>query len=171
MSTAVFFRLLLLFTLVPIAELWLLLVISDKTSWQFTVLLVLVTGIVGASLARWQGWQTLAKIQQQAARGESPAGGLLDGMMILIAGTLLITPGILTDVVGFTLLFPPARQLLKHRLYAWIKAHMVVQHSSAQFPPNQFTGEENRANSAQPDGVIDAEFTRETLPPDDPQPR
>ncbi len=109
------FRLLLLFTVVPMVELVLLLVLADHTSWYFTVALVLVTGIVGAALARWQGLRCVHRLQQQAAAGQVPADPLMDGLMILVAGALLVTPGVLTDLVGFALLAPPVRGALKRR--------------------------------------------------------
>lgn len=109
-------RLLLLFTVVPLVELVLLLVLADKTSWQLTLGLVLLTGIVGAALARHQGLRCLRRIHDQLAGGQMPGDSLLDGLMILLAGAVLVTPGILTDLVGFGLLLPPVRSLLKRRL-------------------------------------------------------
>lgn len=109
-------RLLLLFTVVPLVELVLLLVLADYTGWRFTLGLVLATGIAGAALARWQGLRCLRRLQQQAAAGQVPADALMDGLMILVAAALLVTPGVLTDVVGFGLLAPPVRSVLKRRL-------------------------------------------------------
>ena len=111
------FRLLLLFTVIPMAELWLLLWIAGRTSWQATIVLVLVTGIVGAWLARWQGWLTVRRIQAELAGGRMPTESLLDGLLILVAGAVLVTPGVLTDTVGFLLLIPACRRLVK----AWLK--------------------------------------------------
>lgn len=145
-------RLFLLFTLVPLIELWLLLEVSSLTNPAFTVALVLVTGALGATLARRQGLETWQKIHQQIARGETPAGTLVDGLMIFIAGALLVTPGILTDVVGFGLLTPGIRARLKSRMTGWIMTRANFQvHTSATTTQTQ----ETRA----PD-VIDAEFTR-----------
>ncbi len=110
------FRLLLLFAILPLVELTLLLVLADYTSWWVTIGLVLTTGLVGASLARWQGFRTIRRIQDELRRGEIPADALLDGLLILIAGALLITPGILTDLTGFALLAPPVRAIVKRRL-------------------------------------------------------
>lgn len=110
-------RLLLLFTVVPLVELVLLLVVADYTSWQFTLGLVLLTGFLGAGLARWQGTNCLQRIHQETAEGQIPGDALLDGLMILIAGAVLITPGVLTDLVGFGLLTPP----LRRRLKGWLR--------------------------------------------------
>ena len=107
------FRLILLLTIVPLVELWLLLWISDRTSLLFTVGLVIVTGVLGAALARWQGLRTLTKIQSQLQDGKMPGDALFDGVLILLAAAVLVTPGILTDACGFLLLIPPCRQVVK----------------------------------------------------------
>ena len=106
-------KLILLFTLVPLAELYILLEVAENTSAGFTFALVLGTGIVGATLARWQGFSWRRRLHEDLTAGRLPADSLLDGLLIFIAGALLITPGILTDVVGFSLLVPPLRALVK----------------------------------------------------------
>ena len=137
-------RLILLFTLVPLCELALLLWLSSVTDWKWTLLLVIVTGIVGASLARHQGFRTWQRIQQQMARGEPPAGSLVDALLILIAGALLLTPGILTDVVGFGLLIPPVRSILKKRLAERFRSKIVMQFPGASgFPGGNHHDDEN----------------------------
>lgn len=108
-------RLLLLFVTVPLVELYLLFKVADYTSSEFTFGLIIVTGIVGATLARWQGLQTVRRIQAEAAQGRPPAEAMLHGLGILIAGAFLLTPGILTDFVGFSLLIPPVRTWLARR--------------------------------------------------------
>ena len=149
-----FFRLLILFTVVPLVELWLLLWIGSRTGLVFTVSLVLATGILGAALARQQGWQAWRGIHEQLARGQMPTSALVDGLMILTAGTLLITPGVLTDLVGFSLLVHPLRSLLKRRVATWLKSrtdvHINTSHSE-DIPETQ---------SSNQSPVIDAEFTR-----------
>jgi UPF0716 protein FxsA len=108
-----FFRLFLLFTLIPLIELYLLITVGGYLGAGLTILVVLGTGIVGAHLARLEGWRTWQKIQSELQNGAAPANELIDGVFILTAGLLLITPGILTDVVGFSLLLPPTRAALK----------------------------------------------------------
>src|SRR3972149_4678710 len=115
------FYLFLLFTLVPLVELALLIWIGGQTSIGFTIALVLTTGIVGAALARWQGWRTRARIQDELHAGRMPADALVDGLLILVAGLLLVTPGVLTDAVGFSLLIPPLRTLVKRSVSAWLR--------------------------------------------------
>jgi len=112
----VLLRLILLFTLVPLAELALLLWLASVTDWRFTLALVVTTGVVGAWLARRQGWRTWRRIQADLAAGRLPADSLLDGLLILVAGAVLITPGVLTDLLGFALLIPACRTALKKYL-------------------------------------------------------
>ena len=108
-----FFRLFLLFTLIPLLELYLLITVGGYLGVGVTILVVLGTGMAGAYLARLEGWRTWHKIQSELQNGAAPASELIDGVLILAAGLLLITPGILTDVVGFSLLLPPTRAVLK----------------------------------------------------------
>ena len=94
-------KLLFLFTVVPTAELYLLLEIADRIGGLETIYLVIITGIVGAHLAKREGLGVLHQIQEAAANGESPADKLVEGLMVLIGGILLVTPGVMTtDVSG-----------------------------------------------------------------------
>ena len=120
------FRLLLLMTVIPLLELWLLFEIADRTSGWFAFGLVLVTGAVGASLARWQGWRAMQRIQRELSQGQMPGGALLDGLLIFVAGVVLVTPGVMTDAVGFLLLIPPTRALAKRYLTRRFQHHFQV---------------------------------------------
>lgn len=103
------FVLVLLFVVVPIAELSLLIRIGSMIGVLDTVLLVLLTGVCGAVMVRAAGLQCLWRIRQSVAQGRVPADELLNGLCILIAGAFLITPGLITDSVGVLLLLPPTR--------------------------------------------------------------
>lgn len=113
-------RLLLLFITVPLIELFLLVQLGERIGLAATVALVVVTGILGASLARQQGLATWSRFQQESAAGRPPGRTLLDGLLILVAGAVLLTPGLLTDLTGFALLVPPIRSLLSRRLEGWL---------------------------------------------------
>lgn len=115
-------KLFLLFIVVPLVELTLLLQLAEMTSWQFTLTLVVVTGAAGSLLARSQGWKAYRRIHEAMASGGLPAEPLLDAMMIFIAGALLLTPGILTDLFGFSLLLPWSRAFYRKRVAAWFKS-------------------------------------------------
>lgn len=148
-----FYYLLLLFTLVPLTELALLIWIGQQTSLLFTIGLVLVTGIAGAALARWQGWRAVARIQAELRQGHMPADALLDGLLILVAGLLLVTPGVLTDAVGFGLLVPPARSVLKRRVAAWLRRNVEVR--AVDVSAGFWSGDS--ADPAPRDQIIDAQ--------------
>jgi len=105
-------RLFLLFTLVPLVELYLLIWIGGRVGFWPTVALVAFTGLLGASLARAEGMRVLTEWQTSLARGELPPEGVLGGVLVLVGGVLLVTPGVLTDVAGLLLLLPPTRRAM-----------------------------------------------------------
>ncbi len=109
-------RLLLLFIAVPVVELVLLIEIGQRVGTLATIGLIMGTGIVGASLARQQGISTLARLRKDLDDGRLPAEPLVDGVLILVAAALLVTPGVLTDLIGFLCLVPACRRLLKRSL-------------------------------------------------------
>ncbi len=108
-----FLRLLLLFTVVPLVELALLLAIGRYVGLVATVLLVLGTGVLGAWLARREGLRAFYRVREEMAAGHLPAEALLDGLLILVAGAVLLTPGLLTDLAGFALLTPFVRAAVR----------------------------------------------------------
>jgi len=128
-------RLLVLFTVVPTIELVLLLVLADNTSWQFTVGLIIITGFIGAALARHEGLRCYRRIQEQLASGRLPGDSMMDGLMILVAGALLVTPGVLTDLVGFALLFPPFRGVVRAYAKKRFAANIQMHTSPGGWPP------------------------------------
>lgn len=105
-------RLFLLFTAVPLVELVLLIRIGEWLGAVPTVGLVAVTGFVGAWLARREGARSWGAVRDELARGSVPGEQLLHTLLIVISGALLVTPGVLTDAVGISLLLPPARELV-----------------------------------------------------------
>ena len=109
--------LILLFTVVPVVELALLIKIGQHIGVGYTLTIVILTGVVGAYLAKSQGFRTLRRIQEDINRGIMPADKIFDGVMILCGGILLLTPGFITDFIGFLALVPLTRQLVK----LWLK--------------------------------------------------
>jgi len=105
-------RLALLFVGVPLLELFILIQLGQLVGLWPTIGLVVVTGFAGATLARMEGLRTLWSIRGEMARGRLPGQALFDGLAILVGGALLLTPGILTDLVGFSFLLPPTRKVL-----------------------------------------------------------
>ena len=117
-------RLLLLFIIVPAVELLLLIQMGSWIGTLPTVGLIVITGIVGAYLAKQQGLQVLTRVQREIQSGQMPAEALLDGAMILVAAAVLMTPGVLTDALGFLLLIPQSRKLL--RQVAWRQIQRMI---------------------------------------------
>lgn len=103
----------LLIIVIPAIDIGVLL-LSGKTIGLFpTIAFIIFTGVVGAYLAKREGLQTIKRVQEQLSYGQIPGESLLDGICILIGGTLLLTPGFITDLFGFLLLFPPSRKPFK----------------------------------------------------------
>lgn len=116
-----FIRLLILFTSIPIIEIYVLLEAGELIGLWPTISLIFLTGIAGAYLARTQGSDTAKKIQIALQNGEMPTEELLDGAMILAGGITLLTPGFVTDLIGFSLLLPVTRTLIKEITRKWLK--------------------------------------------------
>ena len=110
-------KLILLFTIVPFIELTLLIEIGSHIGTLNTIIIVIITGIIGAFMARIAGFTVLMKIQGNLREGIFPQDELFDGVLILISGAFLITPGLLTDALGFFLLIPFGRLVVKR----WLK--------------------------------------------------
>jgi UPF0716 protein FxsA len=109
-------KLLLLFIALPAVELALLIELGRRIGTLETLALIIVTGVVGATLARSQGLRVLSNVQAQLGAGKMPAESLLDGLMILIASALLVTPGVLTDAFGFLCLTPAFRTVARRAI-------------------------------------------------------
>ncbi len=109
-------KLFLLFTLVPLTELYILLEIGSYLGAMNTILLIIFTGVLGAYLARLEGIRTIQQISKNLATGTMPAEELMDAVLIFGAGVVLVTPGIITDAAGFLLLIPYTRNIFKRWL-------------------------------------------------------
>ena len=116
-----FFRLFLLFTLVPALEIYLLIKVGAVIGALNTFLLIAVTGAMGAYYARQQGLRVLAGIQQRMEAGLLPGDEIINGALLLAGGALLLTPGFLTDFLGFTLIFPPTREGIKRGVRSYLQ--------------------------------------------------
>lgn len=98
------------FVFIPLVEIYLLVKVGGLIGAWPTVFLVVAMGIAGATLMRWQGTATLARVRETMARGQVPAVELVEGAAILVGGVLLLTPGFFTDVLGILCLIPPLRR-------------------------------------------------------------
>ncbi len=147
-----FSRLLLLFLALPLIELFFFLLIGQEIGIIATFGIILLTGVLGATLARRQGLKTLAKYREAVAAGRLPHEAVVDGLLIFAAGTLLLTPGFFTDTIGFLLLVPGVRGLVRKRLEKSLREriHIVV-------PGAAQTGPMPKAHGVAHGGVITVE--------------
>jgi UPF0716 protein FxsA len=150
-------KLLLLFIVVPTVELALLFKIGQIINVIPTMALIVITGFVGASLAKWQGLNVLKRLKEETAQGILPAESLLDGVFILIAGALLITPGILTDIFGFLCLIPSFRKILKRYLWTRIKRSIEEGRMQMSVQVNDYVTRPPDRQSHDNPNVIDVE--------------
>lgn len=114
------FKLLLLFTIVPLVELALLIRLGQAVGTPLTIAVVGITGAVGVVLAKSEGLAVLKRLNDEMAMGEVPGNAILDGLFILVGGAFLLTPGLVTDTFGFLFLIPffraPIKRLLRRKL-------------------------------------------------------
>lgn len=152
------FRLLfVLFLIIPLVEIFFLIQVGQVIGAPWTIFLVVATAVIGAFLLRLQGFQTLHRAQNTMARGAIPAVEMLEGLGLLISGALLLTPGFVTDTIGFLLLIPPVRQALIAQL---LKNSQVIfsQRGSTSFY------HQSRYSSRRDDNIIEGEVVDDDDP-------
>lgn len=122
-------KLFLAFTLIPALEIFLFIRLGGAIGIFNTFLVVILTGIVGAGLARWQGAETMFRIRQSLNQGETPAEEMIDAGLIFVAGMVLLTPGFLTDAIGILLLWPLTRRhfkiFLRRKFDQWMASGQI----------------------------------------------
>jgi UPF0716 protein FxsA len=112
------------FTLVPALEIYLFIKVAATVGTAQTIAMIILTGVLGAYLARREGFAVLHRLQSQLQMGHLPTDELIDGALILIGGALLLTPGFLTDVLGFAFVIPPLRTVVKNLLRSYLRRKM-----------------------------------------------
>lgn len=138
-------RILLLFIIIPLAEIYVLLQVGHLIGALPTIGLVIVSALLGSALLRHQGMATLARIRNSMDQGRLPAVELVEGAVLLVAGALLLTPGFITSSIGLACMIPPVRS----RLARWI-----ISHRMRQRPPPSGGGTRDAGNT------IEGDFTR-----------
>ncbi|WP_348673086.1 FxsA family protein [uncultured Abyssibacter sp.] len=108
-------RLLILLFVIPLAETWFLIKVGGVIGAVPTIALVVLTAVVGTTVARRQGLSTIRRIQLAQMEGRLPASEMVEGVLLLLAGVLLMTPGFFTDAIGFSMLFPQLRARLAQK--------------------------------------------------------
>ena len=142
-----------IFVVVTLAEIYVLVSVGQAIGGLSTVLLVVVTAFIGSSLLRQQGWSTMAKAQQSMSEGRTPAIEMMEGVVILVSGILLLTPGFLTDALGLLGLIPWSRSyFINHFLEK--NAESVFKKRNSVFI-NRASSSEKKSNK---DDTIEGEF-------------
>ena len=144
------FILFFIFIVVPVIEITVLIEVGEQLGAFTTVALVILTAAVGASLVRSQGLQTLLNAQKKMQQGEQPGQEVIEGVMLAIAGVMLVTPGFVTDFLGLILLLPFSRQFFANKLLA----RMIIKNMASQQPFNQGFS----SHQSQSEDIIDGEF-------------
>jgi UPF0716 protein FxsA len=156
----VFVPVLLALALLPVIELALLFRLYRATDLWTTLGLVIGTGLLGAALARRQGFEIWRKVESQLAQGKPPAREMVDAFLVVIAGGLLILPGILTDIAGGLLLLPPVRGLFR----LWLLRRLIPPGAARFYSFHAGGGQETIRRD---DNEIEAEYTVEPADPKD----
>ena len=125
-----FLKILLLFIVTPLVEMAILIELGRRFGTWHTVGIVLLTGFVGASLAKVQGLQVYRNLTRSLYNGELPHNHLIEGVLLFVGGALLITPGVLTDVVGFGLVLPWTRRLVREQVKSQLRKRLIYGESS-----------------------------------------
>ncbi|WP_017443686.1 FxsA family protein [Gayadomonas joobiniege] len=151
------FKLFFLFIVLPIAEIAVLLHVGDLIGGWNTFFIVILTALAGAHLVRNQGLATLAEIQKKASQGVLPAESLTEGLMILVAGILLVTPGFITDIFGLLLTLPLTRKPLAKVVMAQVGHKVFVAQSQNVYgsEQNYYSKERKQQNE-----VIEGQWER-----------
>jgi len=158
-----FFKLLIIFILVPLIELYFLLEISQFIGVFTTVMVIVFTGAAGVSIAKRQGYQVVNNIRSTLNSGKMPTDDLISALLILIGGVTLLTPGFLTDITGFLLILPGSRDLIgsvvKKYFLKYVKENKVEVHYGNQFNQRRDNSQYKNNNSDQSykDDFIDVE--------------
>ena len=111
----------MLFIAIPVVELYILIEVGKKIGSLTTIGIIILTGILGTYLIKSQGFMILRKIQNDLNEGIMPGDSLIQGAIILLGGVLLLTPGFITDTMGFIFLIPAGRKIVKKYLLKWLK--------------------------------------------------
>lgn len=148
-------KLFLLFTVVPLIELYLLIEVGTRIGTEATIGIVLTTGLLGAVLAKSEGLRVLRNWQESIAKGQLPKEGVMSSVLVLVGGVLLVTPGVLTDLTGILLLVPPTRRAIASVLRKRLQARMQVQTFDMTMGPP--TGRPPGPGAPGPGSVIDVD--------------
>lgn len=129
-----------LLLVVPLVDALFLIVVATRLGWPVTVALVVLTAVLGMLLLRAEGRATLARIQRKAAQGKPPTDELLDGGLLIAAGAFLLTPGLVTDAVGFLLALPLSRVPIRVALKKYVVVPYIERETDGFLSGNVYIG-------------------------------
>lgn len=150
-----------LFIIIPFVEIFLLLEVSDEIGGLWTIGLVIMTAFIGLQLLKRQGFNTLTRFQEKLQQGQLPAQEIVEGLLIAFSGALLLTPGFLTDAIGFSCLLPPLRALIARKIISSGKFQAGGGAFTAQSSSFYYS---NRPDSQDDGDIIDGEYRNESDP-------
>ena len=152
---------LLIFFLTPIAEMYLLIEVAGYIDAWPTIGLVMLTAVVGVALLKRQGLSTLTRGMGRLERGEVPATEMAEGILLAVAGAFLVTPGFITDTVGFVLLFPPSRRALAAQMLSRINVQGVSMQGGFTEQYSQYSQTQGPLDQHIQDGTtVEGDFER-----------
>ena len=154
----------ILFIAIPLVELYVIIAVGERIGAFWTVILVLLTAVIGVNLLRMQGMSTLMRAQKNMAQGGIPAMEMMEGIALAVGGVLLITPGFITDSIGFMCLIPASRRAIIRYIMAKSTVHSSFHGGMGGFQSHQQQkpGSES-SNTKQPKvgRTIEGEYKRE----------
>ena len=127
------FKLLLAFTLIPVAEIYVFIKLGGSIGALNTIVIIILTALAGAYLARMEGTRTLLQIRASLDRGVMPAEEMVDALIIFLAGVVLLTPGFITDAAGLLLLIPASRRWFKKLIRKKLEGSLDRNHIDITF--------------------------------------
>ena len=127
--------LIIMFIAMPITEMWLLIVIGQHLGAPLTILMVIFTAVIGLHGLRSQGLSTLKRLQDKLSSQQLPAKEIVEGVILAIGGAFLLTPGFITDKLGFSCLLPLTRKLWLKLLFTWFQLRLAPLHQAPFEPP------------------------------------
>jgi len=146
-----------LFVLIPILEIATFIQVGSVVGLPLTLLGILLTAIIGAVLVRQQGFKALNDARENIARQKSPVEQVVHGAFILVAGLLLLTPGFLTDTLGFLFLVPPLRLGIANKVWSWIKANGSIDIQAGNMPGQRSESDPDPRSDTQGGTIIEGE--------------
>lgn len=147
----------LLFIVIPLLELYLIIKVGGHIGAFWTVMIVIGTAVVGVNLLRMQGFNTLRRAQQNMEQGAMPAMEMMEGIVLAVGGALLITPGFLTDTIGFICLIPFTRQALIRAVIKRGNVQMHGFHNASSYQSNSSSAQSSKNGGGR---TLEGEFHR-----------